>query len=447
MKTITTSHDVAEHLGTTEEVAADLAACIEDAEADAAFIAKALSVWTGSPQPCMEDPGLRGRNFFLPRGPAHDKQRTSLPIVESCLQTVKTWIGCPHRRPQPYAAQVKGWTRTDPSDRPAGSLPATRSAGPVTMSAKTILRSGRSMVAALAATAGLLAEQPAAQACSRILWNNNGLAVIVGRTMDWPESTQPVLTVLPRGMKRDGGLAGGQVVVKDNPARWTSKYGSMVTTVYGIGTADGFNEPGLGVHMLYLRATDFGPRNPAKPGVQAGLWSQYLLDNAATVKEALALLDTFQVTMVEANGHKATVHLAIEDATGDSAIIEYLNGKPVVHHGPEYRIMTNDPTYEEQLALLRKQDFSKPSSDTPLPSNVKATDRFQRAAYYTAMLPKPKNERQAVASVLAIARNISVPFGAPYRDFGIYNTEYRTAMNLTDKRYVFELTTSPNEYG
>jgi choloylglycine hydrolase len=60
------------------------------------------------------------------------------------------------------------------------------------------------------------------------------------------------------------------------------------------------------------------------------------------------------------------------------------------------------------------------------------------------MLPKPKSEREAVASVLAIARNVSVPFGAPYKGFGIYNTEYRTAMNLTNKRYFFELTTSPN---
>jgi choloylglycine hydrolase len=60
------------------------------------------------------------------------------------------------------------------------------------------------------------------------------------------------------------------------------------------------------------------------------------------------------------------------------------------------------------------------------------------------MLPKPKSEREAVASVLAIARNVSVPFGAPYAGFGIYNTEYRTAMNLTDRRYFFELTTAPN---
>ena len=300
------------------------------------------------------------------------------------------------------------------------------------------------VVSLVAVTATLVAWQPAADACSRILWSDNGLAVVVARTMDWPESTQPVLTVLPRGMARDGGRAGAETVVKDNPARWTSKYGSLVTTIYGIGTADGLNERGLGVHMLYLNATDFGPREPGQPAVQAGLWAQFLLDNAATVTEALGLLDTVQVVMVETHGHKANVHLAIEDAGGDSAIIEFVKGRKVVHHGREFRIMTNDPTYDEQLALLKKQDFSKPSSDTPLPGNVKATDRFQRAAYYSAMLPKPKTEREAVAAVLAVARNVSVPFGAPYKGFGIYNTEYRTAINLTDKRYFFELTTSPS---
>ena len=49
-----------------------------------------------------------------------------------------------------------------------------------------------------------------------------------------------------------------------------------------------------------------------------------------------------------------------------------------------------------------------------------------------------------MAGVLAIARNVSVPFGAPYKGFGIYNTEYRTVIDLTNKRYFFELTTSPN---
>lgn len=280
--------------------------------------------------------------------------------------------------------------------------------------------------------------------CTRILWNNNDLGVFSGRTMDWPESTQPRIVVLPRGMKRNGGLVGNEVVVPEIPAIWTSKYGSMVVTVYGIGTADGLNEKGLATHMLYLNATDFGSRNVKKPGIHAGLWAQAILDNAATVKEALAFLKTVQIVMAEAHGHKATVHMAIEDAGGDSAIIEYVKGKMVVHHGSRHRIMTNDPTYDEQLELLKQHDFSNPGSQMPLPGNVNPRDRFARAAYFMAMLPQPKSEREAVAGVLAIARNVSVPFGAPYKSFGIYNTEYRTAINLKAQRYFFELTTSPN---
>ena len=309
------------------------------------------------------------------------------------------------------------------------------------MQRKTI---SRVVCGALTAVTVSLTSWQYADACSRILWNDNKLAVVVARTMDWPESTEPVLTVFPRGMKRNGGRLGPVEVIKDNPLTWTTKYGSLVTTIYGVGTADGFNERGLGAHMLFLKSADFGPRDTSKPGVNGGLWAQYLLDNAATVNEALALLDNVQVVMTEARGTKTTVHLAIEDASGDSAIIEYVGGKQVVHHGREFKIMTNDPTYDEQLALLKKLDFSKPSSDTPLPGNVKPTDRFQRIAYYLPMLPEPKSEREAVAGVLAIARNVSVPFGAPYKDFGIYNTEYRTVTDLTNKRYFFELTTSPN---
>lgn len=299
--------------------------------------------------------------------------------------------------------------------------------------------------ALIATTVILTLGRPAAEACTRVLWNNNELAVVVGRTMDWPESTEPMLTVFPRGMERDGGLLAGQVVVEENPARWTSQYGSVVTTIYGVGTADGLNEAGVGVHLLYLVATDFGPRDRTKAGVHAGLWGQYILDNAATVQEALALMETVQPGMVTFEEIKATVHLAIEDATGDSAIIEYVEGELRVHHGPEYRIMTNDPPYDQQLAFLSEWDFTNATRQTPLPGNVDPKDRFVRATYFQQMLPEPSNEREAIAGILAIARNVSVPFGAPNNLPGtLYNTEYRTAIDLTNRGYFFELTTSPN---
>lgn len=295
---------------------------------------------------------------------------------------------------------------------------------------------------AMAAALGF--SLPAAEACTRVLWNDNKLAVVTGRSMDWPESTEPKLVVLPRGMERRGSNVGPEVVVTENAATWTSKYGSMVTTIYGLGAVDGLNERGLGAHLLYLTATDFGPRDVSKPGVVVSMWAQYVLDNAATVAEALELLPDVQIVMAEARGRKGTVHLALEDASGDSAIVEYIDGQPRIHHGRDYRIMTNDPAYDEQLALLATLNFSKPSSDLPLPGNVNPRDRFQRAAYYTSLLPEPKTEQEAIAGVLAIIRNVSVPFGAPYKGFGVYNTEYRTATDLTNRRYFFELTTNPN---
>lgn len=287
-----------------------------------------------------------------------------------------------------------------------------------------------------------------AQACTRVLWNGNGQKVIVGRTMDWPELTQPKLYVLPAGMARNGGKLGGVTVVPENPLAWTSKHGSLVAAAYDLGAVDGVNEAGLAGHLLYLNSTDYGARDAARPGLQAGLWLQYALDNAASVSEALALLAPVQIVMVEAEGHKASVHLALEDASGDSAIIEYIAGKAVVHHGRQYSVMTNDPSYDQQLALLRKMDaehaFQPLSRDTPLPGNVNPVDRFQRAAFFSRFLPQPQDTRHAIAAMFSIMANVSVPFGAPYKDFGTYNTEYRSVTDLTDLVYYFQLTTVPS---
>ena len=61
--------------------------------------------------------------------------------------------------------------------------------------------------------------------CSRVLWNDNGVAVVTGRTMDWSHSFDDMLFVYPRGQKMDGGVEGG--------AEWTSKYGSVGCSIIG----------------------------------------------------------------------------------------------------------------------------------------------------------------------------------------------------------------------
>jgi penicillin V acylase-like amidase (Ntn superfamily) len=78
--------------------------------------------------------------------------------------------------------------------------------------------------------------------CTRVLWNTNDLAVLTGRSMDWPASTEPLIVAFPPGRQRDGGAAAGNTIVEENPVRWTSRYGSLVTTVYGMGAIDGIND-------------------------------------------------------------------------------------------------------------------------------------------------------------------------------------------------------------
>ena len=72
---------------------------------------------------------------------------------------------------------------------------------------------------ALLAITVLTIVTPSIEACSRVLWNTNGKAVVTGRTMDWSHGWDDLLFVYPRGQEMTGGVEGG--------AKWTSKYGSV----------------------------------------------------------------------------------------------------------------------------------------------------------------------------------------------------------------------------
>jgi penicillin V acylase-like amidase (Ntn superfamily) len=277
--------------------------------------------------------------------------------------------------------------------------------------------------------------------CSRIQWKAEGQPVLVGRNMDWTERMGTKLYVMPKGIEQQG-------LVETNPVKWTSKYGSVVATVWDCAVTDGMNEAGLNASTLYLAETKYGDRDAAQPGLSVSLWVQYYLDNFATVAEAVEATKSFQVCPVEIihRGDKADapMHVSLSDASGDSAIIEILDGKPVIHHGREYTVMTNSPTYDEQLVLLKQ--YAGLGGKKPLPGTAEAEDRFARGAYYLTQLPeKPASYQEAVAGVLSVIRDMATPIGFvdPVKP-NVSPTQWRTITDLTNKRYYFELTNMPN---
>lgn len=153
--------------------------------------------------------------------------------------------------------------------------------------------------------------------------------------------------------------------------------------------------------------------------------------------------DTFRVVTVEApNGAKGTVHLSISDATGDSAIFEYVKGKLVIHRGKKYQVMTNSPTYDKQLAL--NEYWAQIGGTVMLPGTNRAADRFARDSFYVNATKQSADAREAVAAVFSAMRNVSVPCGIGTKDQpNISSTIWRTASDQKNRVYYHEDTNSP----
>lgn len=281
-----------------------------------------------------------------------------------------------------------------------------------------------------------------ADACTRVVYQGLQNTVLTARSMDWKEDSRSNLWIFPRGMQRNG-------EVGNNPLEWTSKYGSIVTSAYDICSTDGMNEVGLVANLLWLAESEYPKWDGKKPGLTIAAWVQYMLDNFATVDEAVDYVKkgTFQVVsdMMPDGTRMATLHLSIGDADGDNAIFEYIDGKLKIHHNKSYQVMTNSPVFDQQLAL---DDYWKNIGGTTfLPGTNRAADRFVRASFYINAIPKVADTRTAVASVFSVIRNVSVPLGITTPGHpNISSTRWRTVSDQKNKVYYFESTTHPNVF-
>ncbi|MGX5831762.1 linear amide C-N hydrolase [Mesorhizobium sp. 43Arga] len=279
-------------------------------------------------------------------------------------------------------------------------------------------------------------------ACTRLVYHGPDGEVITARSMDWRYDIESNLWIFPRGMKRSGEAG-------PNSLKWTSKYGSVIASGYDISTTDGVNEAGLAANVLWLVESKYPDFDGSKPGLTLAAWAQYVLDNFATVQEAVEVLQTEPFTIVTDNvpgqDRLATLHLSMSDASGDSAIVEYIDGKQVIHHGRQYQVLTNSPPFDQQLALAAY--WKQIGGTVMLPGTNRASDRFARASFYVNAIPKDEDPNQAVASVFSVIRNVSVPYGITTPDEpNISSTRWRTVVDHKRKLYFFESALTPNTF-
>ncbi|ARA75573.1 choloylglycine hydrolase [Pectobacterium brasiliense] len=298
-------------------------------------------------------------------------------------------------------------------------------------------------------------------ACTRFVYKDvqNPDYPITARSMDWAEDTETNLWIFPRELKRSG--AAGQ-----HSLEWTSKYGSVIASAFDsnpnmASTTDGVNEKGLAANVLWLAESEYPKAAPTakKPGLSIAAWAQYVLDNFATVDEAVKALQEEKFTLVTKDlphqDRKATLHLSLSDSSGDSAIIEYIDGKQVIHHNKDYQVMTNSPTFDQQLTLNAYWD--QIGGNVMLPGTNRAADRFVRASFYVKnvapnkLIPgvaeksKIEKDKADLATAFSIIRNASVPYGYSLPNMpNISSTRWRTVIDHKSLQYFFESAVSPN---
>ena len=280
----------------------------------------------------------------------------------------------------------------------------------------------------------------AAHACTRVVYLGED-TIMTARSMDWKSDVDSNIWIFPRNVERTG-MAGPTSV------KWTSKYGSVITSGYDITTTDGINEKGLAANLLWLVESEYpDPYTSKKPLLSISLWAQYMLDNFETVADAVKYLEQEPFTVVtdEVPGENrlATLHLSLSDASGDSAIVEYIGGKQVIHHSRKYQVMTNSPSFDQQLAL--NTYWQQIGGTVMLPGTNRASDRFARASFYINAIPQSGPHKDTLASVFSVIRNASVPFGINTEaEPNISSTRWRTVTDHTNGLYFFESALSPN---
>ena len=201
------------------------------------------------------------------------------------------------------------------------------------------------LIACMALALGLV---QAAQACTTFQIQKQG-QVYYGRNYDWMVAEALVL-INKRGTKKASYL---RRTDKGRPMEWTSKYGSLTFNQYGREMpTGGMNQAGLVVESMALHATEYPPHDE-RPYLASNLiWKQYVLDNFATVDEAVAGIKKVRISQPPKS---LGTHYLISDAKGGCAIIEFLDGKLVVHQGKSLpiRALTNN-TYAEARQAFNK---------------------------------------------------------------------------------------------
>ncbi|WP_326823472.1 carcinine hydrolase/isopenicillin-N N-acyltransferase family protein [Streptosporangium sp. NBC_01756] len=204
-----------------------------------------------------------------------------------------------------------------------------------------------------------LAGQADGWACS--LFHLRGDRPLFGRNFDWDPNPAMVVHADPPDGYASVSMADLAYLLGGTGAPDLSDPGIRRRLAHAVLTPfDGVNEKGLAVGMAAVPGGGLPPKTEGRPTVSSVRIIRMMLDKAATVDEAVAIMRRHNVDFTSG----PQVHYLLADAAGKSAVVEFAGGRLNVI---EDRILTNftmTGTSDEQ----RRSDTRYGTLATGLPS-------------------------------------------------------------------------------
>ena len=209
--------------------------------------------------------------------------------------------------------------------------------------------------------------------CTDIFINKGGYHV-EGRSMDFPINMGTSLVMGFIGQKNTTNpVVDADKIPASQLTSWTNKYGYVGRAAFDTPIiVDGMNTQGLSISILYLPGTKFPQFNASdkRPVLSCVEMGTYFLANAKTVEEAHQIMQSHQLVdwALEAKPglfiKSIPVHYSVRDKTGDSMVIEFINGEAKIYR-PSGNVLTNAPTFDWQLEYAKHYSSINVSDEKP----------------------------------------------------------------------------------
>ena len=177
--------------------------------------------------------------------------------------------------------------------------------------------------------------KPGEFGCSTVCVKDKNGNVYFGRNFDWEKGRAMIVHTVPEDGYESLSTCCLDFLGFGDDYRPDGSMQERIQTLAAIYVpVDGMNEKGLMIADLMAGDKEETHQKTDKPDLTTTTAIRLLLDRAANVDEAIELLKQYDMNSSIGAAH----HLSLADATGKSAVVEYVNGEMLVTETP---IVTN----------------------------------------------------------------------------------------------------------